>query len=366
MNRRQLFAAAAALVAALALSACQDESAAPGRAGQGGVSTQTFAWKMVTSWPKDYPGLGSGAEGFARRVEAMSGGRLRIQVYAAGELVPALEVFEAVSRGSAELGHSTPYYWKGKVPAAQFFTAVPFGLSTTEMNAWLQQGGGMALWQEAYAPHGIKPLVAGNTTMQMGGWFNKEINSLDDLQGLKIRIPGLGAEVYNRLGATTVNMPGGEVAAAMQNGAIDATDWVGPYNDLASAIHKTARYYYYPGWQEPQAVIELMVNQKAWDALPADLQAIVGEAARGTTQLMIEEFVYHNAQALIELKRQGVQLRHFPDPVLAAMRYESEQVLDQLARRNDLNGRIWASMKAFRAEVGELHELSEKELYNWR
>ncbi len=202
--------------------------------------------------------------------------------------------------------------------------------------------------------------------MQMGGWFNKEINSLEDLKGLKIRTPGLGAEVYNRLGATTVNLPGGEVFTAMQTGAIDATDWVGPYNDLAFGIHKTAKYYYYPGWQEPQAVIELLINQKAWDALPADLQAIVNEAARAANQVMIDEFVYNNAKALAELKKQGVELKRFPDPVLAAMRHESEQVLDQLASQNELNGRIWNSMKAFREEVGEIHKLSEKELYNWR
>ena len=365
MNRRHLFGAAAALLAALGLAGCKDEPAAS-TAQPAAAPAQTFTWKMVTSWPKNYPGLGTGAEGFAQRVNAMSGGRLTIKVYAAGELVPALEVFDAVSGGTAELGHSTPYYWKGKVPAAQFFTAVPFGLSTLEMGSWLQNGGGMALWEEAYAPHGVKPLMAGNSTMQMGGWFNKEINSLEDLNGLKIRTPGLGAEVYNRLGATTVNMPGGEVFTAMQTGAIDATDWVSPYNDLAFGIHKTAKFYYYPGWQEPQAVIELMVNQKAWASLPADLQAIVSEAARASNQVMIDEFVYHNAKALAELKKQGVQLKRFPDPVLAAMRHESEQVLDQLASQNELNGRIWASMKAFRAEVTEMHKLSEKELYNWR
>ncbi|SDU02917.1 TRAP transporter substrate-binding protein [Geopseudomonas guangdongensis] len=367
MNRRQLFGAAAALLAAMGLSACKDDSPAPQAAAQPAAApVQNVTWKMVTSWPKNYPGLGTGAEGFAQRVNAMSGGRLTIKVYAGGELVPPLEVFDAVSRGTAEIGHSTPYYWKGKVPAAQLFTAVPFGLSTPEMTAWLHHGGGLQLWEEAYAPHGVKPLVAGNSTMQMGGWFNKEINSLEDLKGLKIRTPGLGAEVYNRLGATTVNLPGGEVFTAMQTGAIDATDWVSPYNDLAFGIHKTAKYYYYPGWQEPQAVIELLINQKAWDALPADLQAIVSEAARAANQVMIDEFVYNNAKALAELKKQGVELKRFPDPVLAAMRHESEQVLDQLASQNELNGRIWNSMKAFREEVGEMHKLSEKELYNWR
>lgn len=367
MNRRQLFGAAAALLAAMGLTGCKDEPAAQqGAAQPAAAPVQTFTWKMVTSWPKNYPGLGTGAEGFAQRVNAMSDGRLNIKVYAGGELVPPLEAFDAVSRGTAELAHTTPYYWKGKTPAAQFFTAVPFGLSTLEMHAWLSHGGGMALWQEAYAPFGVKPLAAGNSGMQMGGWFNKEINSLEDLKGLKIRTPGLGAEVYNRLGATTVNLPGGEVFTALQTGVIDASDWVSPYNDLAFGIHKAAKYYYAPGWQEPQAVIELLINQKAWDALPADLQAIVEEASRGSVQVMLEEYTWNNAKALGELKSQGVEIKRFPDAVLAAMRHESEQVLEQVAAQSDLNGRIWASMKAFREQATEMSKISEKELHNWR
>ena len=327
---------------------------------------QSFHWKMVTTWPKNAPGTGTAAERLAERVNAMSGGRLTIKVYAAGELVPALEVFDAVSRGTAELGHGTPYYWKGKVPAAQFFGAVPFGLSTLEMNAWLSKGGGQALWDEAYAPFGLKPLTAGNSTMQMGGWFNKEINSLDDIRGLKIRMPGLGGEVWSRLGATTVVMPGGEIFTALQTGAIDATDWVSPYNDLAFGLHKAAKYYYYPGWQEPQSVLELLINQKAFDALPADLQAIVTEAARAATQDMMDDYVFHNALALDELKKSGTLLKRFPDEVLQAMQRESEQVLGELAAQSDLNGRIWASMQAFQALATSMHALSEKELYDWR
>ena len=296
----------------------------------------------------------------------MSDGRLTIKVYAGGELVPPLEAFDAVSQGTAELAHTTPYYWKGKTVAAQFFTAVPFGLSTLEMHAWLTHGGGMALWQEAYTPFGVKPLAAGNSGMQMGGWFNKEINSLEDLKGLKIRTPGLGAEVYNRLGATTVNLPGSEVFTAMQTGVIDATDWVCPYNDLAFGIHKAAKYYYTPGWQEPQAVIELLINQKAWDSLPADLKAIVEEAARGSVQVMLEEYTFNNAKALAELKNQGVEIKRFPDEVLAALRHESEQVLEQVASQSELNGRIWTSMKNFREQAVEMSKISDKELHNWR
>ncbi|MDH1263791.1 TRAP transporter substrate-binding protein [Pseudomonas sp. GD03944] len=364
MNRRTLFGAAAALAAAIGLAGCKDDTASTPQAAA--EPAQSFHWKMVTAWPKNYPGLGTSAERLAERVNAMSNGRLTIKVYAGGELVPPLEVFDAVSRGTAELGHGAAYYWKGKVPAAQFFTAVPFGLSTPEMNAWLSKGGGQALWDEAYAPFGVKPMVVGNTGMQMGGWFNKEINSLEDLKGLKIRTPGLGGEVFSRLGSITVNLPGGEVFTALQTGAIDATDWVSPYNDLAFGLHKAAKYYYYPGWQEPQAVLELLINQKAFDSLPKDLQAILTEAARAASQDMMDDYVYHNATALDALKAQGTQLKRFPDEVLDAMQRESEVVLGELAAQSELNGRIWASMQAFQATVSEMHKLSEQELYNWR
>ncbi|TBU90260.1 TRAP transporter substrate-binding protein [Phytopseudomonas dryadis] len=366
MNRRNLFGAAVALLAALGLAGCKEDAPAAQQDAAAGKAAETFHWKMVTSWPKNYPGLGTAAERLAERINAMSAGRLTIKVYAAGELVPALEVFDAVSRGTAEIGHGTPYYWKGKVPAAQFFTSVPFGLSTLEMNAWLSKGGGQALWDETYAPFGVKPLAAGNTTMQMGGWYNKEINSLNDVKGLKIRMPGLGGEVWSKLGAITVNLPGGEIFTALQTHAIDATDWVSPYNDLTFGLHKAAKYYYYPGWQEPNAVVESMVNQKAFDSLPADLQAIVVEAAKAATLDMMDDYVYHNAGSLEQLKQQGVQIKRFPDDVLAAMQRESQVVLDELAAQSELNGRIWASLKAFQEQVTPMHALSEQELYNWR
>lgn len=363
MIRRPLMLLAGILTA-LGLAACkEDDKSAPQAAA---APVQQLQWKMVTAWPKNYPGLGTAAERFAERVKTMSGGRLQIKVYAAGELVPALEVFDAVSQGTAELGHGAAYYWKGKVPAAQFFTAVPFGLSASEMNAWLSHGDGMKLWTEAYAPFGVKPLAVGNTGMQMGGWFNSEINSLDDLKGLKIRMPGLGGEVLSKLGATTVNLPGGEVFTALQTGAIDATDWVSPYNDLAFGLHKAAKYYYYPGWQEPQAALELLINQKALESLPADLEAIVEEAARAANQDMQDDYVFNNARALEQLKQQGVQLKRFPDDVLEALRQQSAVVLGELAAQNELNGRIWASMQAFQAQVAPMHEVSEKELFNWR
>ncbi len=363
MNRRNLFAAAAALLAAFGLAGCKDDKASTEQAAAAPV--QSFHWKMVTAWPKTSPARhrrrapGRAGRDHERRPAEHQG-------VCRGELVPPLEVFDAVSRGTAELGHGAAYYWKGKVPAAQFFTAVPFGLSTAEMNAWLSHGGGQQLWDEAYAPYGVKPLAVGNTGMQMGGWYNTEINALDDLKGLKIRMPGLGGEVLGRLGATSVNLPGGEIFTALETGAIDATDWVSPYNDLAFGLHKAAKFYYYPGWQEPQAVLELLINQKALDSLPADLQAILTEATRAANQDMLDDYVYHNALALDQLKQQGTQLKRFPDEVLAALHRESAVVLGELAAQSELNGRIWASMQAFQAQVSQMHQLSEKELYNWR
>jgi len=223
----------------------------------------TIKWKMVTTWPKNFPGLGTGANKLAQLITQMSAGRLKVKVYGATELVPAFEVFDAVSRGTAQMGHGASYYWKGKTQAAQFFAAVPFGLNAQEMNGWLYHGGGMELWQELYEPFGLIPAAAGNTGVQMAGWFNKQINSAADLKGLKMRIPGLGGEVLRRAGGTPVSLPGGEIFTSLKTGAIDATEWVGPYNDLAFGLHKAAKYYYYPGWHEPGTTLEALINKKA-------------------------------------------------------------------------------------------------------
>ena len=204
---------------------------------------QIFEWRMVTTWPKNLPALGTAPQRMAENVRVMSQGRLNIKVYGAGEVVPALEVFEAVSQGTVQMGHGAAYYWKGKNDTFQFFSTVPFGMTANEMNAWLYKGGGMALWEEAYKDFNLVPMAAGNTGVQMGGWFNKEINSLNDLKGLKMRIPGLGGEVLKRAGGTPVNLPGGELFTALKTGTIDATEWVSPYNDLAFGLHKAAKYY---------------------------------------------------------------------------------------------------------------------------
>ncbi len=309
---------------------------------------KTYKWKMVTTWPKNFPGLGTAPERFAVAVKAMSGGRLDVRVYGAGEIVPALEVFDAVSRGTVEMGHGAAYYWKGKIPEAQWFATVPFGMNAREANGWLSHGGGLKLWQELYRPFGVLPFPAGNTGTQMGGWFSKEINTLDDIKGLKMRIPGLGGEVFRKAGGTPVLLPGGEIFTSLQTGAIDATEWVGPYNDLAFGLHKAAKFYYYPGWHEPGLVLELLVNQKAFEALPPDLQQIVQQAARAANQDMLDEYTRRNSEALSALvKEHGVQLKPFPDDVLKKFKELSAEVLQVERDRSEIGKRIYESYMAF-------------------
>jgi TRAP-type mannitol/chloroaromatic compound transport system substrate-binding protein len=354
------------LVAALAtaLAACGPEKQAQGTAA---AEQQTYKWKMVTSWPKNFPGLGTAPERFATMVDEMSNGRLKVKVFGAGELVPALQVFDAVSAGTAELGHSGAYYWKGKTPAAQFFTSVPFGLTAQEINGWIYHGGGLELWQELYAPFNLIPLAAGNTGVQMAGWFNKEINSVEDLQGLKMRIPGLGGEVLKRAGGTPVTLPGGELFTSLQTGAIDATEWVGPYNDLAFGLYKAAKFYYYPGWHEPGSMMELTVNKQAFEGLPKDLQAIVTTAARAINADMLAEYTARNNKALTDLvEKHNVDVRKLPDDVLVKLRDLSEQVVAEVAAQDPASQKVYDAYKAYRDKVVEYHKISEQAFINAR
>lgn len=320
----------------------------------------TFKWKMVTAWPKNFPGLGSNANLLAEMITNMSGGRITVKVYGASELVPAFEVFDAVSKGTAEIGHSGPYYWKGKSEAVQFFSAVPFGLTAQEMNAWLYYGGGLELWRELYKPFGLIPAPTGNSGVQMAGWFNREIKSVADLNGLKMRIPGLGGEVLRRAGGTTVNMPGGELFTALQSHTIDATEWVGPYNDLAFGLHKAAKYYYYPGWHEPGSTIEAIINEKAFEALPKDLQQIVLTACKAANMDMISEYTARNNQALDTLvNKHHIQVLPLPDDVLKKLRVISEEVVAELAAKDPLAKKIYDSVVTFRNQVSRWGEISE-------
>ena len=320
-----------------------------------------YKWKMVTTWPKNFPGLGTGANYLAKLINEMSGGRIQVKVYGAKELVPAFEIFDAVSRGVAELGHGAAYYWKGKSEAAQFFAAVPFGLTAQEMNAWLYHGGGMELWQEVYAPFGLFPMAAGNTGVQMGGWFNKEINSVADLKGLKMRIPGLGGEVLRRAGGTPVSLPGGEIFTSLQSGAIDASEFVGPYNDLAFGLYKAAKHYYYPGWHEPGTTLECFVNKKVLKSLPADLQSIVVNAARVANQDMLSEYTAQNNQALDTLvNKHKVDLRRYPDDVLKRLKALSDEVVAEVGAKDKVSKKVYESFKNFRDQATKWHNVSER------
>ena len=373
MDRRKFVSALGLGLGAAALAGCgQNESENKPAAGGENTPANTAdqevrEWKLVTAWPKNYPGLGTGANRFAERVTAMSGGRLTIKVHGAGELVPAMGVFDAVRDGSAEMGHSASYYWKGKHPATPFFTAVPFGLTAQELNSWVNFGGGQELWDELYGEFGLKPLPCGNSGTQMAGWFRKEINSLEDIKGLKIRAPGLAGEVMQRIGATPVQMPGGEVFTSMQTGALDAADWVGPYNDLTFGLHKVAKYYYYPGWQEPGAMLEMMINKEKWDALPEDLQAIVKNAAEAENQHIYDEFTARNAEALKQLVNEhGVELRRLPDEVLEALEKTSQEAVEDLVAGNDQARRIYESYRDFRDSVMPYIAVAEQSALNVR
>ena len=331
------------------------------------ASAKIHKWRMVTTWPKNLPGLGVAPERMADMVRTMSNGRLDITVFGAGEVVPAMGVFDAVSLGNVEMGHGAAYYWKGKLPAAPFFTAVPFGLTAQEMNGWLLHGGGMALWEELYAPFDLVPLAGGNTGVQMAGWFNKEINSLADLQGLKMRIPGLGGEVFERAGGSAITIPGGEVYTSLQTGVIDAAEWVGPYNDLAIGLHQVAKYYYYPGWQEPGPTLEVIVNKNAMASLPADLQEILRVASLAINDDMLAEFTTRNNAALEEMvNKHQVQLRRLPDDVLAELQLISAEVLASIPGDDELAQRIYASYSQYRTQVMAYHEISERAYINAR
>ena len=353
------------LIVVSLLMACSKEESQTGEISS--TPETIYNWRMVTTWPKNLPGLGVAPETLAKNVKKLSAGRLNIKVYGAGEVVPALEVFEAVSQGTVEMGHGAAYYWKGKVPIAQFFTAIPFGLTAQEMNGWLLHGGGMELWEELYDPFNLVPIPGGNTGIQMAGWFNKEINSLGDLQGMMMRIPGLGGEVFERAGGTAVNLPGGEIYTSLQTGVIDATEWVGPYNDLAFGLHQVAKYYYYPGWQEPGPTLEVIINKQAYESLPEDLAEILRQATLAINNDLLAEYTARNNAALTELVDQhGVELRRLPDDVLDKLKKISEEVTAEIVDDDPLSQRIYQSFMQYREGVVNYHEISEKAYINTR
>ncbi|MDR2878285.1 MAG: TRAP transporter substrate-binding protein [Chromatiales bacterium] len=309
---------------------------------------QRFNWRLVTTWPPNFPIFQETVRRFADDVKRMSGGRLNIQAFAGGELVPALQTFDAVSQGTVEMGHGAAYYWAGKIPAAQFFTAVPFGMNAQGMNAWLYSGGGLELWREVYAPHGLVPFPMGNTGVQMAGWFRKRIESLADLKGLKMRIPGLGGKVIARAGVNPVLLAGSEIYTALERGTVDAAEWVGPFHDLRLGLYRAARHYYYPGWQEPGPVMEMIINKRAWESLPEDLQRIVETAAQASNVLMLAEFETRNIEALETLKtRYKVEVLALPTDVIAELRRLTQLTLEEEAKSDPIFKKVWEHQRAF-------------------
>lgn len=327
---------------------------------QGG---ERHRWRMVTSWPPGFPGFGESAERLAGRIERLSGGQIEIEVFAAGELVPAFEVFDAVSRGTVEIGHSSPTYWRNVLPAAQLFSSVPFGMTPVEHEAWLHHGGGLELWREVYGERGVRPFVAGNTGTQMGGWFKREIESPADLSGLRMRISGLGAEVIRRAGAVPVALPGAELFTALATGTIDATEWNGPFNDMAFGLHEAAEYYYYPGWHEPSGVLECLLSVEAWDALSPPLREVVDTACLAESAYVTAEFRARNQNALTTLvERHGVKLRRFPSDVLAVLREHAADAMQALAADDTTLGRVYAAYREHAERSADWTEHSDGDL----
>lgn len=317
-------------------------------------------WKMVMTWPKVLPGLGTGAERLAKRITALSDGKLEIKVYGGGELVPPQEVFDAVSRGTAEMGHSAAYYWLSKNRSSAFFCDVPGGMTAQEKNGWLYFGGGQQLWDELYAEFNLKPFPAGNTGTQMGGWFNKELQTLDDIKGLKMRIPGLAGEVFSKLGGSSQTIPAQELFTSMQSGVIDALEWVGPWNDMSLGFHRVSKYYYGPAFQEGGPTLELMVNRGKYESLPKDLQLIVKCACATENDVMLAEFQANNIRSFHELKnKESVDIRVYPEEILKAFFSTAEHVVADTAKEGLINRKIYESYSKFRRFAMDMADVSE-------
>lgn len=298
--------------------------------------------------------LQTGAVRFANQVNSMSQGRLNIQVFAGGEYIGPLEVFDAVSQGRAECGNAASYYWAQKIPAAQWFSTVPFGLKAQEMNTWILFGGGGKLWEQLYAPFDVIPMLAGNSGIQMGGWFNKEIKAIDDFSGLKMRIPGLGAKVMQKLGTQVVLLPAGDIYQALENGDINATEWIGPYHDRQMGFHRITKYYYAPGWHEPGTAFEMSFNRKAYDRLSNDLKDIVKTAVADMNNRILANFEYHNARAMLQIaKEKIVQLRQFPHSVMRTLERVSADVLEAEASRDPQARKAHEAFKQFKHDMAK-------------
>ena len=329
------------------------------------MTQKKYKWKMVTTWPPNFPVLGEACNYFAQWVEEMTDGQIKINVYGGGELIPALECFEAVSGGAAEIGSGASYYWAGRSPATQFFTTVPFGMNAQQMNSWLYCGGGQELWNELYAGYNLVPFPAGNTGVQMAGWFNREINTIEDFKGLKMRIPGLGGKVLEKAGGSAVLSAGSEIYTNLERGVIDATEWIGPYHDYKMGFHKIAKYYYAPGWHETGSTLEVFFNKRVFDDLEPRLKAILETAAYRMNAWTLAEFEARNNEYLQKLiKEENVELRQFSSEVLSKLKEYTNEMLADITAKDPASAKIYKSYDAFRNNIKQWAGHSEKPYHN--
>lgn len=335
--------------------------------GAPAIAQERIEVTMVSTWPKDFPGLGTGAQRFAKRVNDMTDGRINIQYFAAGERVGAFDSFDEVASGNAQIYHGAEYYWKGKHPGFAYFTAVPFGLTYTEINAWVRFGGGQELWDELAGQYNLKGLMCGNTGVQMGGWFRKEMNTPDDFKGLKMRMPGLGGDVLTKLDASPVSLPGGQIYENLISGAIDATEWVGPWNDEIMKFFEAASYYYYPGMHEPGAMLCIGMNKEWWEALSPSDKLIIEAASSMENDVMMSEYNAKNGAALQRLiNDQGVKLRRFSDEIYDAFGEAADEVFSEVQEHDELAKRIHESFLAARKDIGAWANISDVEYISQR
>lgn len=351
IDRRSFVKSAALGVAGTGtLAACG--GAGPGAASDDDVVVgPNVTWRLASSFPRSLDVIYGSAEHFAQRVSELTDGRFTIRVYPAGELVPGLQVMDAVQQGTVHLGHTASYYYLGKNPALAFDSAVPFGLTARQQNAWLMRGGGLELLREVFSDFGIIQFPCGNTGAQMGGWFRRPINSVSDLRGLRMRIPGMGGEVMARLGVSVQVLAGGEIYPALERGAIDATEWVGPHDDERLGFQQIARHYYYPGWHEPGVTLTLMASRRAYDQLPRQYQHALAAAAAEENHAMLERYDALNPPALSRLVAGGVDLRRFPTDLMEAAWRESNALLEDHASQNAAFRKVYDNWKTFRADA---------------
>ena len=361
MKRRDFLTSSALGLGALGISGChREEKKTDEKISRG----KKVTLKLATSWPAHFPIMGTGVDAFAKRCNELSGGSLEIKVYPKNILVPALQVFDATSASQIDAFHSGVYYWKGKNSAFSIFGGMPLGLTSEEMITWLKFGGGMELWRELYGKFNLYPLVGGSTGPQMGGWFKKEIKSLADLKGLKMRIPGLGGEVMKKLGVNPVLLPAGEIFTSLERGTIDATEWVGPALDRMMGFDKAADYYY-TGWHEPGSILELTFNKARWEKLSAEHQAIITSASEEMTGTMMQEFRYKNAKALQELPK-NVQIKTFPKEMMDAAKIALAEVLETESKKSNDFKRVLKSYNNFSKLNKKWDDISTKNFLNIR